>query len=84
MIVRGGAKVYPSEVEGVLAEHEAIAEAAVVGWPDQKLGEEVAAFVVLRSRKRSWPIAAPSCTPTSSPGKFSSSMRCHGMPTASW
>ena len=49
MIVRGGAKVYPSEVEGVLAEHEAIAEAAVVGWPDQKLGEEVAAFVVLRA-----------------------------------
>jgi long-chain acyl-CoA synthetase len=49
MIVRGGAKVYPSEVEGVLAAHEAVAEAAVVGWPDQKLGEEVAAFVVLRS-----------------------------------
>jgi long-chain acyl-CoA synthetase len=49
MIVRGGAKVYPSEVEGVLAAHEAIAEVAVVGWPDQKLGEEVAAFVVLRS-----------------------------------
>jgi long-chain acyl-CoA synthetase len=49
MIVRGGAKVYPSEVEGVLAEHAAIAEVAVVGWPDQKLGEEVAAFVVLRS-----------------------------------
>ena len=48
MIVRGGAKVYPSEVEGVLAEHEAIAEVAVVGWPDPKLGEEVAAFVVLR------------------------------------
>jgi acyl-CoA synthetase (AMP-forming)/AMP-acid ligase II len=49
MIVRGGSKVYPSEVEGVLAEHEAVAEAAVVGWPDQKLGEEVAAFVVLRA-----------------------------------
>lgn len=49
MIVRGGAKVYPSEVEGVLAAHEAVAEVAVVGWPDQKLGEEVAAFVVLRS-----------------------------------
>lgn len=48
MIIRGGAKVYPSEVEGVLAEHPAIAEVAVVGWPDQVLGEEVAAFVVLR------------------------------------
>jgi long-chain acyl-CoA synthetase len=50
MIIRGGAKVYPSEVEGVLAEHAAIAEVAVVGWPDQVLGEEVAAFVVLRSK----------------------------------
>jgi acyl-CoA synthetase (AMP-forming)/AMP-acid ligase II len=49
MIIRGGAKVYPSEVEGVLAEHAAVAEVAVVGWPDQKLGEEVAAFVVLRT-----------------------------------
>ena len=49
MIVRGGSKVYPSEVERVLAEHDAVAEAAVVGWPDRKLGEEVAAFVVLRS-----------------------------------
>jgi long-chain acyl-CoA synthetase len=50
MIIRGGAKVYPSEVEGVLAEHAAIAEVAVVGWPDQIVGEEVAAFVVLRSK----------------------------------
>jgi acyl-CoA synthetase (AMP-forming)/AMP-acid ligase II len=50
MIIRGGAKVYPSEVESVLAEHTAIAEVAVVGWPDKVLGEEVAAFVVLRSQ----------------------------------
>ena len=50
MIIRGGAKVYPSEVEGVLAEHPAVAEVAVVGCPDQVLGEEVAAFVVLRSK----------------------------------
>jgi long-chain acyl-CoA synthetase len=50
MIIRGGAKVYPSEVEGVLSEHPAIAEVAVVGWPDQLLGEEVAAFVVLRAK----------------------------------
>jgi long-chain acyl-CoA synthetase len=49
MIIRGGAKIYPSEVEGVLAEHAAIAEVAIVGWPDRILGEEVAAFVVLRS-----------------------------------
>jgi acyl-CoA synthetase (AMP-forming)/AMP-acid ligase II len=85
--VRGGAKVYPSEVEGVLAAHEAIAEVAVVGWPDQKLGEEVAAFVVLRrarNRKRSWRTAGPSCIPTSNPAKSSSSMRCRATPMASW
>jgi len=49
IIIRGGVNVYPSEVEGVIEQHEAVAEAAVVGWPDQMLGEEVAAFVVLRS-----------------------------------
>ncbi len=49
LIIRGGVNVYPSEVEGVLAEHAAIAEAAVVGWPDPIMGEEVAAFVVLHS-----------------------------------
>jgi long-chain acyl-CoA synthetase len=50
IIIRGGVNVYPSEVEAVLAEHAAVAEVAVVGRPDQMLGEEVAAFVVLRSR----------------------------------
>jgi long-chain acyl-CoA synthetase len=49
LIIRGGVNVYPSEVEGALAEHAAIAEAAVVGWPDPIMGEEVAAFVVLRA-----------------------------------
>jgi long-chain acyl-CoA synthetase len=49
LIIRGGVNVYPSEVEAILADHAAIAEAAVVGWPDRIMGEEVAAFVVLRS-----------------------------------
>jgi long-chain acyl-CoA synthetase len=58
LIIRGGVNVYPSEVEGVLAEHAAIAEAAVVGWPDRIMGEEVAAFVVLRSSAESREILA--------------------------
>ncbi len=48
MIIRGGLNVYPREVEEVLHQHPAIAEAAVVGFPDARLGEEIAAAVVLR------------------------------------
>ncbi|WP_029138477.1 long-chain-fatty-acid--CoA ligase [Nakamurella lactea] len=47
MIIRAGMNVYPREVEEVLYEHPAIAEAAVVGTPDPMLGEEIAAYVVL-------------------------------------
>jgi acyl-CoA synthetase (AMP-forming)/AMP-acid ligase II len=46
MIIRGGVNIYPGEIETILREHPSISEAAVVGWPSQRLGEEVAAFVV--------------------------------------
>lgn len=45
LIIRGGFNVYPREVEEVLYAHPAVAEAAVVGRPDEKLGEEVVAVV---------------------------------------
>jgi len=48
MIIRGGFNVYPREVEEVLYEHPAVLEAAVIGVPDEAMGEEVAAAVVLR------------------------------------
>ncbi|MEU8619177.1 long-chain fatty acid--CoA ligase [Streptomyces sp. NPDC048623] len=48
MIIRGGYNVYPREIEEVLYEHPAVAEAAVVGVPHPLHGEEVAAVVVLR------------------------------------
>jgi long-chain acyl-CoA synthetase len=48
MIIRGGYNVYPREIEEVLYAHPAVSEAAVVGVPDDALGEEVAAAVVLR------------------------------------
>jgi long-chain acyl-CoA synthetase len=51
LIIRGGYNVYPREVEEVLYSHPAIAEAAVVGIPDQQLGEEVKAFVALKPGK---------------------------------
>ena len=48
MIIRGGFNVYPREIEEVLYEHPAVAEAAVIGVPDEILGEEVAAAVTLK------------------------------------
>lgn len=48
MYISGGENVYPAEVEGVLFEHPAVAEAAVVGVPDDKWGEVGRAFVVPR------------------------------------
>jgi long-chain acyl-CoA synthetase len=48
MIIRGGYNVYPREIEEVLYEHPAVAEAAVIGLPHSSLGEEVAAAVVLK------------------------------------
>jgi acyl-CoA synthetase (AMP-forming)/AMP-acid ligase II len=46
MYIRGGYNVYPSEVEGLLADHPAVDRVAIVGAPDPVLGEIGAAFVV--------------------------------------
>jgi long-chain acyl-CoA synthetase len=48
MIIRGGFNVYPREIEEVLYEHPAVAECAVVGIPDDLMGEEVGAAVALK------------------------------------
>jgi len=48
LIIRGGMNVYPREIEEVIYEHPAVLETAVVGQPHDKLGEEVAAAVVLK------------------------------------
>lgn len=47
LIVRGGSNISPVEVERVLAGHPAVADVAVVGMPDDALGQRVAAFVKL-------------------------------------
>jgi long-chain acyl-CoA synthetase len=48
LIIRGGYNVYPREVEEALYEHEGVAEVAVIGIPDDSLGEEVGAAVALK------------------------------------
>ena len=45
MIIRGGENIYPREIEHVLFEHEDVADVAVLGVPDEKWGEQVAAFI---------------------------------------
>ena len=49
MFIVGGFNAYPAEIEGFLAEHPAVAQAAVIGVPDDRLGQVGKAFVVLRS-----------------------------------
>ncbi|MDP2259010.1 MAG: class I adenylate-forming enzyme family protein [Caulobacter sp.] len=51
MVLRGGENVYCAEVEATLHQHPAIAECCVFGVPDARLGEEVAAAIVLRPGK---------------------------------
>jgi acyl-CoA synthetase (AMP-forming)/AMP-acid ligase II len=48
VIISGGENVYPREVEDALYSHAAVAEAAVIGVPDEKFGEAVKAIVVLK------------------------------------
>jgi fatty-acyl-CoA synthase len=52
MIVSGGENVFPAEVENLLAGHDAIEEAAVIGVEDEKFGQRLKAFVVVREGKQ--------------------------------
>ena len=48
LVISGGENIYPAEIEDVLHAHEAVAEAAVIGVPDERWGEVCVAFVALR------------------------------------
>ncbi|MCB0859616.1 MAG: AMP-binding protein [Solirubrobacterales bacterium] len=50
MIVSGGENVFPAEVEDLIAGHEEVVEAAVIGVEDQKFGQALRAYVVLKSK----------------------------------
>ena len=49
MYIVGGFNAYPAEIEGILLRHSSIAQAAVVGVPDERMGEVGVAFVVPRT-----------------------------------
>ncbi|MFE4519573.1 long-chain fatty acid--CoA ligase [Kitasatospora sp. NPDC056783] len=49
LVLRGGYNVYPREIEEVLVHHPAVAQVAVIGIPDQRLGQEVCAVVIPRA-----------------------------------
>jgi acyl-CoA synthetase (AMP-forming)/AMP-acid ligase II len=51
LIISGGINIYPGEIESVLEQHPAVAEAAVCGMPDGLWGEQVAAAIVLRQNR---------------------------------
>ena len=48
LIIRGGANIYPREIEEVLYQHPKVREAAAIGIPDPRLGERVCAAIVLK------------------------------------
>jgi fatty-acyl-CoA synthase len=52
MIVSGGENVFPREVEDLLADHEAVVEAAVIGVEDEEYGQRLKAFVVLAPQRQ--------------------------------
>lgn len=51
MVIRGGENIYPREIEEYLYEHPDIQDAQVVGVPDEKYGEELMAYVILKEGK---------------------------------
>jgi len=58
MIISGGVNIYPAEIEGVLVQHPAVADAAVFGIPNDEYGEEVKAAVSVREGYEGGPALA--------------------------
>jgi fatty-acyl-CoA synthase len=52
MVIRGGENVYPREIEEFLYSHPAVSDVQVIGVPDRKYGEELCAWIVLKSDQR--------------------------------
>ena len=86
LIISGGVNIYPAEVEAALIEDDDVVDAAVIGLPDERMGQKVHAVVELRPAppvtptrsRRAWPAGWRT---SSSPGPWSSSTSCPASPT---
>ncbi len=58
MVIRGGENIYPREIEEFLYGHPDIEDVAVIGVPDHRYGEELMAWIRLRSGAREFDVAA--------------------------
>ena len=82
MFIVGGFNAYPAEIENLMMRHPAVAQVAVVGMPDDRLGEVGVAFVVARpdatvdAATPSSRGAAARWPTTRCPGRSGSSTRC--------
>ena len=72
-ILTSAYNVYPSEIESLLATHEAVSEAAVIGKPDRLRGQVVWAYVVLKEGETA---TGRSCLPTA--GRICPTTKCRG------
>lgn len=52
MVIRGGENIFPAEIEEVLNTHPAVQESLVIGVPDERMGEELCAWIVLKEKSK--------------------------------
>jgi acyl-CoA synthetase (AMP-forming)/AMP-acid ligase II len=50
MFIVGGFNAYPAEIENIMASHHAVSQVAVIGVPDERMGEVAKAFVILKTK----------------------------------
>ena len=70
MMISGGENVLPAEIESVLSLHEAVAEVAVVGLPEDRLGHKITVASGLATFNRRWAYVFKDAIPKSPVGKI--------------
>ena len=81
MVIRGGENIYPREIEEALFEHPAVASAQVIGVPDERMGEELMAWLVAPRRPRRRP--RTTCAPSAASASRTSRCRATGSSSTS-